>query len=456
MADLKKRSGDKFIEEFDYTISFDYKLYWHDVLSSIAQVKMLAATHIIADADADRIYESLVAILADIEKGALEIENAEDVHSFIQGELIKRIGVVAKKLDIGVGVNDRLATDLRLYLKDSILGICGQIKTLIETLVKLSEDNIKSYMPAYNHSRISHPVSVGHYFNAYSEMFLRDAERFADSFKRTDVMPLGSGDVAGISYPIDRKMLAELLTFSEISNNSIDAVSDRDFVLEYLFCCSTVMQHLAKLADELIKYSQDEYGFIVIEDRFLKNMGRLSYKKYPAILEKIRGKSGTVFGNLSGMFAAMKGLPLSFSGDLQEDKETVFDTQDAVTGCLTIITQILSGLTFDAQAMKKASSVGYAPATYALNYLIDKGMPVADAAAIIDDMISYCEDNKTTLDKLDLFVFQNFTTLFGEDITELVKIKSVVENIKSDGGTQRASVKENIKSINKRLAKLFK
>ena len=259
----------KSADDFNQSLSFDYKLYWHDILASIAHVKMLGETQIIPKENAEKISDALVNILADIEKGSVELEGAEDIHTFVEQELTKRIGAVGKMLHTARSPNDQVATDLRLYVKDSIVNVCGNLRALVNTLLEIASNNVQFIMPGYTHMRRAQPISVAQYFNAYSEMFLRDIERFTDCYKRTDVMPLGSCALAGTDFPIDRRMTAGMLSFSEISQNSMDAVSDRDFVAEYIFCCSAAMMHLSRFCEDLILYSSDEFGFIDISDKRL-------------------------------------------------------------------------------------------------------------------------------------------------------------------------------------------
>ena len=443
-------------DDFNQSLSFDYKLYWHDILGSIAHAKMLGQTGIVDKAETDRIVDTLVSILADIEKGILEIESAEDIHTFVESELIKRIGAAGKKLHTGRSRNDQVATDMRLYLKDSILKITSLLKELIEVLVQISENNIRIYMPAYTHLRKAQPISVAHYLNAYSEMFLRDIDRLNDSFRRTDVMPLGSGALAGTSFPIDRELTAQLLSFAEISQNSLDAVSDRDFVLEYLFCASTVIMHLSRFCEELILFSSDEFGFIELADAFCTGSSIMPQKKNPDIPELIRGKSGRIFGHLTAILTVLKGLPLAYNKDLQEDKEAVFDTETQILSCLKIFIELIKNISFDTKAMRQSAAGGYTAATDVADYLVKKGMPFRDAHAVTGKIVRYAIENGVSLEKLEPFIFQSFSTLFEDDIKDIVKLRNVVEAKNSVGGTSRAAIRANIRSITRRLNRYFK
>ena len=446
----------KSADDFNQSLSFDYKLYWHDILASIAHVKMLGETQIIPKEDADAISDALVNILADIEKGNLTVEGAEDIHTFVENELVKRIGAKGKKMDTERSRNDQVGTDLRLYVKDSIVNISNHIKSLINTLLDIANNNVQYIMPGYTHMRKAQPISVAQYINAYSEMFLRDLERFTDCYKRTDVMPLGSCALAGTDFPIDRRMTASLLSFSEISQNSVDAVSDRDFVAEYIFCCSTVMAHLSRFCEDLIIYSTDEFGFIDISDAYSTGSSIMPQKKNPDIPELIRGKTGRVYGSLTAILTVIKGIPTSYNKDLQEDKEALFNAEETVLNCLSIFTELLQNISFDTRKMRFASPGGFSTATDIADYLVQKGMAFRDAHAVTGQIVRYCIENNKTLDKLDLFVYQSFSSLFDEEILSRVRVNKSVEARKVIGGSARSAVRENIRSITRRLNRMFK
>ena len=446
----------KSADDFNQSLSFDYKLYWHDILASIAHVKMLGEKQIIPKEDADAISDALVNILADIEKGNLTIEGAEDIHTFVENELVKRIGIKGKKMHTARSRNDQVATDLRLYVKDSIVNISNHIKTLITTLLDIANNNVQYIMPGYTHMRKAQPVSVAQYINSYSEMFLRDLERFTDCYKRTDVMPLGSCALAGTDFPIDRRMTAALLSFSEISQNSIDAVSDRDFVAEYIFCCSTVMAHLSRFCEDLIIYSTDEFGFIDIADAYSTGSSIMPQKKNPDIPELVRGKTGRVYGSLMSILTVIKGIPTSYNKDLQEDKEALFNAEETVLNCLSIFNELLQNISFDTRNMRFAAAGGFSTATDVADYLVQKGMAFRDAHAVTGQIVRHCIENNKTLDKLDLFVYQNFSSLFDEDILSRVRVSKSVEARKVVGGSARSAVRENIRSITRRLNRMFK
>ena len=446
----------KVADDFNQSLSFDYRLYWHDILASIAHAKMLGETQIIPKNEADKICDTLINMLADIEKGSLQIDGAEDIHTFVESELVKRIGAVGKKLHTARSRNDQVATDMRLYCKDSIVAVCGLLRTLINTLLDIANNNVQFIMPGYTHLQKAQPISVAQYVNAYSEMFLRDLERFTDCYKRTDVMPLGSGALAGTDFPIDRRLTASLLSFSEISQNSIDAVSDRDFVAEYIFCCSTVMMHLSRFSEDLILYSSDEFRFIEIADAYATGSSIMPQKKNPDIPELVRGKTGRVYGSLMAILTVIKGIPLAYDKDLQEDKEALFNAEDTVRACLTIFNELLQNISFDTKRMRAAASGGFTTATDIADYLVEKGLPFRDAHALTGQIVRYCIDNGKKLENLELPVYQSFSSLFDEEILQRVRVNKSVEARKVIGGSARSAVRENIRSITRRLNRMFK
>ena len=449
-------TSSKVADDFNQSLSFDYRLYWHDILASIAHAKMLGETQIIPKDEADKICDALINMLADIEKGSLQIDGAEDIHTFVESELVKRIGAVGKKLHTARSRNDQVATDMRLYCKDSIVAVCGLLRTLINTLLDIANNNVQFIMPGYTHLQKAQPISVAQYVNAYSEMFLRDLERFTDCYKRTDVMPLGSGALAGTDFPIDRRLTASLLSFSEISQNSIDAVSDRDFVAEYIFCCSTVMMHLSRFSEDLILYSSDEFRFIEIADAYATGSSIMPQKKNPDIPELVRGKTGRVYGSLTAILTVLKGIPLAYDKDLQEDKEALFNAEDTVRACLTIFNELLQNISFDTKRMRSAASGGFTTATDIADYLVEKGLPFRDAHALTGQIVRYCIDNGKKLEALELPVYQSFSSLFDEEILQRVRVNRSVEARKVIGGSARSAVRENIRSITRRLNRMFK
>ncbi len=444
----------KSADAFNQSLSFDKKLYWHDIFASIAHVKMLGETKILPAADAEKICDTLQQILADIESGKLALEGAEDIHTFVEEELVRRIGVMGKRMHTARSRNDQVATDFRLYVKDSISGICGQLHALISTLLELANAHIGHIMPGYTHLQRAQPISLAQYLNAYSEMFLRDLERFTDCYKRTDVMPLGSCALAGTDFPIDRTITAKLLNFSKISQNSLDGVSDRDFVAEYIFCCSTVMAHLSRFCEDLILYSTWEFGFIEISDDYSTGSSIMPQKKNPDIPELIRGKTGRVYGSLTAILTVIKGIPTAYNKDLQEDKEALFNAEETVKSCLSIFTELLRNVTFHTRKMHNAAAGGFSTATDIADYLVMKGMAFRDAHGVTGRIVRYCIENDKSLDRLDLATYRSFCDLFDEDILRKVRVNESVEARKATGGSSKSAVRENIRSLTKRLNKL--
>ena len=446
----------KSADAFNQSLSFDKKLYWHDIFASIAHVKMLGETKILPAGDVEKICDALQQILADIESGKLPLEGAEDIHTFIEEELVRRIGVMGKRMHTARSRNDQVATDFRLYVKDSITGICGQLHALISTLLELANAHVGHIMPGYTHLQRAQPISLAQYLNAYSEMFLRDLERFTDCYKRTDVMPLGSCALAGTDFPIDRTITAKLLNFSKVSQNSLDGVSDRDFVAEYIFCCSTVMAHLSRFCEDLILYSTWEFGFIEISDDYSTGSSIMPQKKNPDIPELIRGKTGRVYGSLTAILTVIKGIPTAYNKDLQEDKEALFNAEDTVKSCLSIFTELLRNVTFHTRKMHNAAAGGFSTATDIADYLVMKGMAFRDAHGVTGRIVRYCIENGRSLDKLDLATYRSFCELFDEDILKKVRVTESVEARKATGGSSKSAVRENIRSLTKRLNKLCK
>ena len=446
----------KSADAFNQSLSFDKKLYWHDIFASIAHVKMLGETKILPAGDVEKICDALQQILADIESGKLPLEGAEDIHTFIEEELVRRIGVMGKRMHTARSRNDQVATDFRLYVKDSITGICGQLHALISTLLELANAHVGHIMPGYTHLQRAQPISLAQYLNAYSEMFLRDLERFTDCYKRTDVMPLGSCALAGTDFPIDRTITAKLLNFSKISQNSLDGVSDRDFVAEYIFCCSTVMAHLSRFCEDLILYSTWEFGFVEISDDYSTGSSIMPQKKNPDIPELIRGKTGRVYGSLTAILTVIKGIPTAYNKDLQEDKEALFNAEDTVKSCLSIFTELLRNVTFHTRKMHNAAAGGFSTATDIADYLVMKGMAFRDAHGVTGHIVRYCIENGRSLDKLDLATYRSFCELFDEDILKKVRVTESVEARKATGGSSKSAVRENIRSLTKRLNKLCK
>lgn len=438
---------------FNESLSFDKKLYRADITASLAHSEMLGKCNIISAEEAATIQNGLKGILADIESGALEMKNAEDIHSFVEENLVKRIGSVGKKLHTARSRNDQVATDFRLYVRESCDKAISLLKDLVEVLVLRAKEGAKYLMAGFTHLRKAQPISCGQYFNAYSEMFLRDLDRFAACRRRLNVMPLGSAALAGTSYPIDREITRELLDFESVSENSLDAVSDRDFVAEYLFCASLVMAHLSRLCEDTILYTSDEFGYWNIPDEYSTGSSIMPQKKNPDLPELVRGKTGRVYGHLTAILAVIKGLPLAYNKDLQEDKECFFDTEDTLFSCVSIYTALMSKITLNVNRMFEEAGGGFSTATDIADYLAKKGMPFRDAHAVTGKLVRYCIEENKTLTALTLEEFKAESELFEEDILTAVTPRASAQARNSVGGSSLNAVRRGVNAIRRRLKK---
>ena len=440
-------------DAFNESLSFDKRLYKADLCASAAHAAMLGKCGIITEEESACIRDGLKGILADIESGALSVEGAEDIHSFVENELTARIGETGKKLHTARSRNDQVATDMRLYVRASIDKATRLLLDLVQTLYGLAHANVKYLMPGYTHLRKAQPINCAQYFNAYSEMFLRDLDRFGACRERLNVMPLGSAALAGTSYPIDREITRSLLGFSEISANSLDAVSDRDFVAEYIFCASLVMVHLSRLCEDTILYTSDEFGFWNIPDEYSTGSSIMPQKKNPDIPELVRGKSGRVFGHLTAILAVMKGLPLAYNKDLQEDKECFFDTEDTLFSCLSIYTALLKKVTINVNRMFTAAGEGFSTATDVADYLAKKGVPFRNAHAITGKIVRHCLEKKKTLTDMSFEEFRTFSDVFERDILTVVTTRNSAEQRDSVGGSSLRAARAGLLAIKRRLRK---
>ena len=434
-------------DAFNESLSFDKKLYRADITASLAHAEMLARCGIISEADGRAIDEGLKEILADIEAGKLTIEGQEDIHSFVENELVSRVGDAGKRLHTARSRNDQVATDFRLYVRGSIGEILDLLKNLVSTLVGLSEKHVRHIMPGYTHLRKAQPINCAQYFNAYAEMFLRDADRFADAYKRADVMPLGSGALAGTSYPIDRELTRSLLGFASVSQNSLDAVSDRDFAAEYLFCCSLVMAHLSRLCEDTILYTSTEFGFWEMPDAYSTGSSIMPQKKNPDMAELVRGKTGRVYGDLMGLLTTLKGLPLAYNKDMQEDKEALFDAVDTVKMCLEVFAPMVETMKTLPDNMYKAAGKGFINATDLADYLVKKGVPFRTAYKEVGEIVAYCVENGLVLDNVPIEKYKELDSLFDNDLYNEISLETCVSKRISAGGTGKSSVSEQIKYI---------
>ena len=409
---------------------------------------MLGKQGIIPKSDADLIVRTLGEILRDIEEGTVEFSaGAEDIHTNIESLLIERIGDVGKKLHTGRSRNDQVALDLRLYLRDECEKIYKHVKELINTLIDLAEKNIDVIMPGYTHLQKAQPVLFSHHLLAYCEMFIRDGERIRQCISRINVSPLGSGALAGTTYPLDRDFTASRLGMGSVTRNSIDAVSDRDFAIETCFVLSMIMMHISRLAEETILWSSGEFGFVELDDAYSTGSSIMPQKKNPDVAELARGKTGRVYGDLIALLTVMKGLPLAYNKDMQEDKEQVFDAVDTVLMTLPVFTKMLATMKIKKEKMKKEASGGFTNATDAADYLVKKGLPFRDAHRVIGEMVTYCIKAGKGIEELTLQEFKEFCDLFGEDIYSVVSLESCIDQRDVAGGTSTNQVKKAITNL---------
>lgn len=445
--DLDKRTND-----FNSSIKFDYKLYKEDIAGSIAHAKMLAKQNIIQKEDEDKIIFGLESILKDIENGNLEFDpNAEDIHMFVESELTKRIGDSGKRLHTARSRNDQVALDIRMYLKKQNLEIINKLKKLITTLIVKAKENTETIMPGYTHMQRAQPITFAHHLMAYAEMFKRDIQRLNETYKRTDICPIGSCALAGTTYNLDRKFEATELGFSEVSANSLDGVSDRDFIIELLSDISIIMMHLSRISEEIILWSSWEFKFIELDDSFSTGSSIMPQKKNPDITELIRGKTGRVYGNLMAMLTVMKGTPLAYNKDMQEDKELIFDAIDTVNLSLSTINPLIDTMLVLKENMKAGAEKGFINATDCADYLVEKGIPFRDAYKIVGNIVKYCIRNNTTLEKLDIKTYKEFNDCFEEDIYNAVDLMNCVNKRDVIGGPSKRQVEFQIAKFEKWL-----
>ena len=444
----------KSVEKFTCSLHYDSRLYRYDIQGSIAHATMLADSGIISRKDAAAIVRGLKTILSDMDKGEYVFDQAdEDIHMAIEKELIGRVGEVGGKLHTARSRNDQIALDVRLFLRAEIDAIVHLLTGLQKQLIKLAKSEISTIMPGYTHMQKAQPVLLSHYFLAFSEMFSRDEQRMGDCKKRLNVLPLGAAALAGTGLPIDRHRTAELLNFPEVSKNSMDTVADRDYIAEFIFAASLTMTHLSRFCEDLVLWSSDEFGFAEISDAYTTGSSIMPQKKNPDIAELIRGKAARVYGDLFAILTLLKGLPMTYNRDLQEDKEPLFDAVDTVNSCLSIFTEMLAHTKFNAVRMYQAASGGFSTATDVAEYLVEKGLPFRQAHEIVGNIVAHLVKNKKTLADLGLNDFQEFYAGFNADIASRIKLENSVNARKHRGGTATAAVKERIREFEKSLSK---
>ena len=440
-----EKATDSMVDDFHSSISFDQRLYKQDIAGSIAHATMLGEQGIIPQQDADKIVQGLKDILADIQAGKVQFEtDAEDIHMNVEKLLIERIGEPGKRLHTGRSRNDQVALDGHMYVKEAILQTQDLLKDLMHTLLSIAQKHLTTIMPGYTHLQKAQPVTLAHHMMAYFQMFRRDYQRLQDCFKRADVMPLGSGALAGTTYPLDRSRVARLLGFSEISQNSMDGVSDRDFMLEYMSAASISMMHLSRFCEEMILWSSHEFRFVEMDDAFSTGSSIMPQKKNPDVAELIRGKTGRVYGDLMGLLTALKGIPLAYNKDMQEDKEALFDAHDTWTKCLLVFNGMLKSVRFRTGVMEKGASGGFTNATDAADYLVKKGMPFRQAHEVVGRMVLHCiHEDKALLD-LSLEEMKEFSPIFEADVYEAISLLSCVNLRKVVGGPAPEMVQRSI------------
>ncbi len=443
---------DKNADDFNSSISFDKKMFKQDIIGSLAHVEMLCKQNIIEKEDYLKISASLISILEDILDGTLEISNDyEDIHSFIEYELVSRIGETGKKLHTGRSRNDQVALDLRLYMRDESLKISELLKSLIQVLADKAEEEKYSIMPGYTHLQRAQPISFAHHLLAYAQMFMRDNDRILDAIKRLNYSPLGCAALAGTTYPIDRQFTAKKLGFLGVTANSLDGVSDRDFCIEILSCLSLVMMHLSRFSEEIILWSSWEFKFVKLSDEFTTGSSIMPQKKNSDMAELVRGKTGRVYGDLFALLTMMKGLPLAYNKDMQEDKESVFDALETAEKCLTVFTPMVKTMTVLKDNMYNACKNGFINATDLADYITKKGVPFRKAYQITGQIVGYCVDNNLTLEDVSLEKYKEYCEDFDSGLYEAIALKTCVEKRVSEGGTGFNSIDVQIKGVNEYL-----
>lgn len=436
---------DKSVDDFNSSIRFDARLYKQDIEGSIAHAEMLGRCGIIPPEDATLICKTLSEILTDIEKGLIKFEvDAEDIHMNIEKILISRIGDAGKKLHTGRSRNDQVALDIRMYLKSEAKEIQSMLIELMKTLLHLSDQYLDVILPGYTHLQRAQPVTLAHHMMAYFQMFHRDISRLEDCYKRMNVIPLGSGALAGTTYPLDRQFVADRLGFSTITQNSLDGVSDRDFAIELAYCISMIMMHLSRFCEELVVWSSAEFSFVEMDDAFSTGSSIMPQKKNPDVAELVRGKTGRVYGSLMALLTVMKALPLAYNKDMQEDKEAIFDAVDTVKMCLPVFTRMLATMKIKKENMYKAAQGGFTNATDVADYLVKKGIPFRSAHEVIGKMVLYCINHNKAITELSMEEFKGFSDKIEEDVYGQISLEKCVSGRNLPGGPAAEAVKVSI------------
>lgn len=439
------KQTDQLVFDFNASITFDKRLFHEDVTGSIVHATMLAKQGILTEEERKSIVEGLTGILEDVDDGTLAIdETQEDIHSFVEATLIDRIGDAGKKLHTGRSRNDQVALDMRLYTRARVAEIDGLLKKLLEAILDTMENNLDTYMPGFTHLQKAQPITLAHHYGAYFEMFKRDRQRLTDIYKRMNYCPLGAGALAGTTYPLDREYTARLLRFEGPTLNSIDSVADRDYLIEFLSALSTIMMHLSRFSEEIIIWNSNEYQFVELDDAYSTGSSIMPQKKNPDIAELVRGKTGRVYGALMALLTTMKGLPLAYNKDMQEDKEMAFDAMDTAADCITLFTGMIQTMKFRKDRMAKSAMNGFTNATDAADYLVGKGVPFRDAHGIIGRLVLYCIEKDTSIDALSLGELRSISDKFDEDIYDAISLKTCVEKRLTIGAPGEKMLKQVI------------
>ena len=439
------KQTDQLVFDFNASITFDKRLFHEDVTGSIVHATMLAKQGILTEEERKSIVEGLTGILEDVDDGTLAIdETQEDIHSFVEATLIDRIGDAGKKLHTGRSRNDQVALDMRLYTRARVAETDGLLEKLLEAILDTMENNLETYMPGFTHLQKAQPITLAHHYGAYFEMFKRDRQRLTDIYKRMNYCPLGAGALAGTTYPLDREYTARLLRFEGPTLNSIDSVADRDYLIEFLSALSTIMMHLSRFSEEIIIWNSNEYQFVELDDAYSTGSSIMPQKKNPDIAELVRGKTGRVYGALIALLTTMKGLPLAYNKDMQEDKEMAFDAMDTAADCITLFTGMIQTMKFRKDRMAKSAMNGFTNATDAADYLVGKGVPFRDAHGIIGRLVLYCIEKDTSIDALSLEELHFISDKFDEDIYDAISLKTCVEKRLTIGAPGEKMMKQVI------------
>lgn len=446
------KQTDELVYNFNASIGFDQKFYRQDIRGSLAHVRMLGKQGILTEEETTQIIGGLEGILADVESGALTISPSyEDIHSFVEATLIGRIGDAGKKLHTGRSRNDQVALDMKLFTRDEIVQTDALLKELLEVILSVMKEHVDTIMPGFTHLQKAQPITLAHHMGAYFEMFKRDRSRLFDIYERMNYCPLGSGALAGTTYPLDRAYTAELLDFYGPTQNSMDSVADRDYLIEFLCALSTVMMHLSRFSEEIIIWNSNEYQFVEPDDAYSTGSSIMPQKKNPDIAELVRGKTGRVYGALMSLLTTMKGLPLAYNKDMQEDKELTFDAMDTAKGCIALFTGMLSTMQFNKERMEQSAKGGFTNATDAADYLVNRGVPFRDAHGIIGKLVLYCIDKGIALDEMSLDEYRAISDVFDEDIYEAISMETCVGRRTTIGAPGRESMTACIAEYEKYL-----